>query len=123
MRPLQAGVSVRWEGDGKYTPLCEPCGYEGKSRGRHSDALAAARQHQTSQRHRKASLHTVTEPAERERLRAARPIRIPGPPGQSDFTRAVLHAIRLLLEANRTKLPGVRRDRLDAAIRALEELR
>lgn len=37
--------SVRWNGDGSYTPTCVQCRWEGKPRERHSEALAAVRSH------------------------------------------------------------------------------
>ena len=45
---------VRWNGDGSYTPFCEPCEWEGKERWIHADAVSAVRSHRASKRHRDA---------------------------------------------------------------------
>jgi hypothetical protein len=54
-------AEVVWNGDGSYTPTCEPCGYVGKDRPVHADASAAVRRHASSARHR-AALREDAEP-------------------------------------------------------------
>ncbi len=45
---------VDWNGDGSYTPTCPTCGWAGKRRPVHSEALSAVRAHLNSKRHREA---------------------------------------------------------------------
>jgi hypothetical protein len=42
---------VVWHGDGTYSPSCELCGWEGKSRFNHADTRAAVIAHMRTKRH------------------------------------------------------------------------
>jgi hypothetical protein len=44
--------NVVWHGDGRYSPRCEACGWEGKPRYNHADTRAAVLAHMRTKRHK-----------------------------------------------------------------------
>lgn len=44
-------ATVRWNGDGSYTPKCTMCDYEGTTQGVHAIAVNIARTHTTGAKH------------------------------------------------------------------------